>query len=463
MNPELLRQRIMRIVTRPPELLYALSRHWLLILLCLAVATVARWAFVVNELPVFEGRAQLVITPADESSPGTTPAISNLRIDQIKTFLQKEASTIGGDTLLRNVVAPLIADQPRDDEARRRSRDRTVVGSVRGKVNRLKESLAKWAGFQEPEEDLSGEQVDIYKAVRNFKLTSRVVPDTDTHSVHLFVYGAEPDRVRDLLERWISAYEKMAVEKTRRSLNALVEGQKKTFRLREEKARRQLTVFREKNPNINGRLSYVDSQIGNQTAILTALSQSNRSMATNHVELEALRAQLVQKRVVANLPEDNPVVVRIEVEIAKMEREMSQPELNGEAETIEESLRRKRQAVLTTLGDLHALKSHLTDLKGDQDRLASAYQSTLLRLEEYTLSSDLRPGEAILITRANEPTVAWEPFEYYPVRKVLIGSCVGLMIGVFLAVILELLCGKVRFKHDIIEDFGLPVVAVFPK
>jgi hypothetical protein len=54
------KHRAVRVLTRLPELFYALGRHWFLILVCVGLAGVASW-YVVLSLPlVYEGRAQIV-------------------------------------------------------------------------------------------------------------------------------------------------------------------------------------------------------------------------------------------------------------------------------------------------------------------------------------------------------------------------------------------------------------------
>ena len=64
---------------------------------------------------------------------------------------------------------------------------------------------------------------------------------------------------------------------------------------------------------------------------------------------------------------------------------------------------------------------------------------------------------------SDEPAVDTSPVGMQPLGKVFLGSLAGLALGVVLAILREVLCGKVRFKHDLIEDFGLPVVSVVPR
>ena len=72
MTLSFLGQRIARVLTRPPELLYAFTRHWFLILMCLLLATGVAWVVVASQSPVFQGRSQLLVTRNDPVSATLT-------------------------------------------------------------------------------------------------------------------------------------------------------------------------------------------------------------------------------------------------------------------------------------------------------------------------------------------------------------------------------------------------------
>ena len=67
----------------------------------------------------------------------------------------------------------------------------------------------------------------------------------------------------------------------------------------------------------------------------------------------------------------------------------------------------------------------------------------------------------VKIQELDAPSVSSEPVS--PFKNVLKGVLAGLMAGLGLAIFFELFSKKVRFKQDIIDEFGIPVVGVLPK
>ncbi|HZN58382.1 MAG TPA: hypothetical protein VFD71_09935, partial [Planctomycetota bacterium] len=84
----------------------------------------------------------------------------------------------------------------------------------------------------------------------------------------------------------------------------------------------------------------------------------------------------------------------------------------------------------------------------------------LMILEE---TDRMELGKRVQVQTTERPTVDRKPYNTYPHRQVLYGTVGGIVLGLCLALVLELLSNKVRFKNDVITEFGIPVVGVIPR
>lgn len=116
-------------------------------------------------------------------------------------------------------------------------------------------------------------------------------------------------------------------------------------------------------------------------------------------------------------------------------------------------------------GALDAQKKKVLEIKKQRDELSvlqrevenaqKAYDLTAQRLVQTSLESQTQQTNVVVLNPADEPI---EPsFPKWPLN-IAIALSVGLMLGVGLALLLELLNRRVRSPEDIAEALGLPVV-----
>ncbi len=86
-----------------------------------------------------------------------------------------------------------------------------------------------------------------------------------------------------------------------------------------------------------------------------------------------------------------------------------------------------------------------------------------MQREDQKISANLEQEMAVKVNITNPPLVGLDPIDYRPLRKLMIGCIAGIGIGLLLAIIFEALRTTMRFKHDITEEFDIPVVGVIPK
>ncbi len=107
MNPEYIKKRALRILTTPPELLYAVSRHWFAIALCLGIGVSVTVAKVATDSPFYGAKARLLI----KEQGATVEQGPNGREGDSRRFLQSQVEILKSTSVLRALVRELGADQ----------------------------------------------------------------------------------------------------------------------------------------------------------------------------------------------------------------------------------------------------------------------------------------------------------------------------------------------------------------
>ena len=105
MNHALLRKRVVRIVTSPAEVLYAITRHWVLLVVCIAAGTLIMWKKEVGGIRIYEGHAQLLVNPIDTLVVSQGANRSQGRSgDEIQRFLVSQTNILLSDSVLQKLI-----------------------------------------------------------------------------------------------------------------------------------------------------------------------------------------------------------------------------------------------------------------------------------------------------------------------------------------------------------------------
>ncbi len=118
------------------------------------------------------------------------------------------------------------------------------------------------------------------------------------------------------------------------------------------------------------------------------------------------------------------------------------------------------------LRDLQTRRTRVSEKLEEHEHLVKRYETATEnfdRFESMRLNSLDRLDSPLNVEVSDEPSVDTEPYSHHPLLKLSIGSLLGLVLGMGLALFREVTCGRVRFKHDLIDDFALPVVGVLPR
>ena len=480
MNLPFLQQRMVRILTRPPEILYALTKHWFAVGVCVSLGTIATWSLVVSGPILYEGRAQLLINPDDpimsrlNESP-TTRGPSRL---QLTTFLAQQSSILRSDSVLRKLVS--LSSNGNVAPPREPS-------GIQKKLRQLKSAISKTLMLPSTgsEKDDSGR--DMQRAVEGFALRSEVIPNPEGNTVDLVVYGANTGSILAELHWWIEAYRSHLSDISRETWGDHLNRRAEKFDGAQKKAKAELDKFRDANPlvsegrneELTQRLLRINIDIAE---IKSALHRSDFSTATELIPRDPEAARLRSQRndmMIARerkLSEGHEKTDRAVMEFTRG-IDLLNKQLGGRGSNIpltvspQEHILRSQQLLETLVADeakLYGEKNKLGERLKDYQDLERRYDEAH---ERFVQADDLRLAAASLIDSqrmlqvqvSDKPTVDTKPVDHQPFQKLLLGAIAGLAIGIVLSIVLEILCGKVRFKQDVVDDFGLPVVAVLPR
>jgi uncharacterized protein involved in exopolysaccharide biosynthesis len=105
--------------------------------------------------------------------------------------------------------------------------------------------------------------------------------------------------------------------------------------------------------------------------------------------------------------------------------------------------------------------AQLRDLTAKYEEYKTERESKARQMEEQ--DNKVVDIAAARVQVSDSPYVSQQPYNYHPFLYMAAGCGGGLFVGILLALALEIFSRKVRFKHDIIADYGLPVVGVVPR
>ena len=484
MTLSFLQRRMKRILTRLPEFLYALTRHWFLVVFCLLIGTSSMWCVLVTQPVTYEARAQLLVNRNDSilSTLSGAGQSGPLRGGDIGAFLNSQTAILQSDSVVRKIILctgfsgasnPVGAKPHGDGESE----------SVQDQIDSVVQELSKFLLLQQPMLEASSEEKAMLSAIERFKERSEVIPNLRENTIDLLVYGTSHDAMKQDLQCWIEAYKSRLAAMEKETWEDFLAERGRKYASRKETVYQDVQMFNEANPNVaESRREFLFEQIVQIRFELNSLRQRmiislptpaalrvNPEYTRLVAEKNGLEMKLVQLKE-AGFSENSTPVRPLKRQLNLAIGKLSNLEMPTSVETSDPELDRifdSRVAILEgELKALYAERSRVSEKLKEYEDLEERYKDASENFDRFELVKleALQLLESPLnVQVSDEPAVDPRPVGLPALLKLSLGSLAGLFAGMGLAIILEVLCGKIRFKHDLIDDFGLPVVAVLPR
>jgi len=263
------------------------------------------------------------------------------------------------------------------------------------------------------------------------------------------------------------------------------EEQSKTMRDKLEKSQQALSAYQKKKGIISAdeRLDFETAKLNETSSQLTGIqgqttdSQSKRKSAKGDTLAEVMQSPLINglkadiARLEAKLTEGNvnlgknhPQTLRAESELATLKAQL-EAETRRITTSIETTYQVSKQREAQLQGALSTQKAkvmllnqrrdELNVLRRDVESAQRAYEQVSQRASQSTMESQSSQTNIAVLNTAFAPT---EPSKPRVLLNVLVSIFLGALLGLGLALLLELTNRRVRSAQDLMDALGLPVL-----
>jgi len=351
----------------------------------------------------------------------------------------------------------------------------------------LDESPAVKVQWQEDTEG-KGTITDWLAALLQKKLD--VKPSRESNVININFSGADPKFAAAVANAFAQAYIdvnlELKVEPARQSATWF-EGQTKVLRGKLDASQKALSSYQKKTGIVvtDERLDYETAKLNELSTQLTIVQgQTSDSHSKGHSAggsdtlTEVMQSPLINglksdiARLDARLQESNINLGRNHPQTRRNESELAslRAKLDSETQKISSSLgtsyqvgKQKEKELLeaietqkTRVLDLNKQRDEIIVLKRDIESAQRTFESASQRSAQTRLESLSVQTNVVVLNKASEPTKSSKP---KVLLNVLIAIFTGTLIGIGLALMLELVSRRVRSEADLAEAIDLPVLA----
>jgi len=323
-----------------------------------------------------------------------------------------------------------------------------------------------------------------------------VVPEVNSRLVKVSYLSTDPQIAALVADRFAEAYIAtslaMVIDPARKT-KVWFDEQLKSLRERLEDAQATLTAYQQKEGIVSSdqRIDLASKKLQSLAEQLSAAQQATRnaeseqqklqevlntgaSLTTfepiaDNVEVQKIKAEIrdFEGKLVENmntLGENHPKIKRLKSELAA-----ARGRLNNEIKTITDgitnaaSLSRDREKTLETAVDEQ--KQLVLMLKGEHDKIAvlqrdvdsaqTAYNAALNQLNTTSMQSMLDQTNVSVVDHASVPSVHATP---RITKNLALGVLGGLILGVGLALFMEVFVRRVHSEDDLADELGIPLL-----
>ena len=317
-----------------------------------------------------------------------------------------------------------------------------------------------------------------------------VKPSRESNVININFSGADPKFTAAVANAFAQAYVdvnlELKVEPARQSATWF-EGQTKLLRDKLEVAQKALSSYQQKTGIVatDERLDYETAKLNELSTQLTIVQgQTSDSHSKGHSaggsdtlaevmqsplinglksDIARLEAKLQESNI--NLGKNHPQTQRAESELASLKAKLSSEtqKITSSISTSYQVGKQKEKELLeaietqkTRVLDLNKQRDEINVLKRDVESAQRSFEGVSQRSAQTRLESLSIQTNVVVLNPASEPTDPSKPKIFL---NVLVSIFLGTLLGVGMALMLELGNRRVRSEEDLAEVIGLPVLA----
>lgn len=315
-----------------------------------------------------------------------------------------------------------------------------------------------------------------------------VKPARESNVINISYTGADPDFAAAVANAFSQSYLDVNLELKLapvRQYAAFFDEQRKAARERLDQALQALSSYQQSNGLVSAdeRLDYETAKLNETSSQLTVIqaqttdSQSKRQNAKADTVAEVMQSPLINSlkadvaRLEAKLQEGNvnlgknhPQTQRNETELAALRAQLATEtrKITSSIDTTyqvskerEDQLKKALASQKARVLDLNRQRDELRVLRNDIDIAQRAFEAISQRASQTNVESQNSQTNISLLNAAAPPM---EPSRPRMLLNVLVSIFLGTLLGVGLALMLELANRKVRSADDLVEALDLPVL-----
>lgn len=337
---------------------------------------------------------------------------------------------------------------------------------------------------------------DIRKWIHELLLESlNVVPSREGSTITISYEGGSPQGTADLVNAFATGYVQTSLSlKTEptRDYAQRFEEQVKTYREEVERAQSKLSRFAqstgitsadERFDIENSRLQELSTQLV-QVQAAASEARSRRDAITRQgrdslpevvanpliqtLKADIGRAEARLQEMSSRLGANHPQLQAAQAEVAglrsRLDNEIGKvagsivasSSVNAQRESeIRAALEAQREKVLK----LRKARDELAVLQREVESAQKAYDLVSQRMMQTNIESQARMSDVSVLSPAVPPVLPSQP---KPLLNVAIGLFLGLLLGLFAAMTMEVVQRPLRTTEDVLDVVGVPVLAVLP-
>jgi chain length determinant protein EpsF len=318
-----------------------------------------------------------------------------------------------------------------------------------------------------------------------------VKPSRDSTIIYISFTAADPVFAATVANAFAQAYTDATIElkvEPARQYARWFSEQGKALRENLEKAQARVSAFQQEK-GIVARDELLDNETANlkelsqqlttvQAEMTSILSKQRSGQAADTLQVvmqspiisslksDIARQEAKMQELAVNLGKNHPQYQRMESEIAALKRQVDE-ETRHITRSLTTSRTVSKDTEIQLKAAIEAQKRKLLELKSERDQLAvlqrdvdaaqGAYDTVIRRFNQTTLESQITQANVSVLTPAVEPT---EPLTSKLFRDPLITIVLGVLVGICVAIGLEMIDKRVRSVRDLAEMLQLPVLGV---